>query len=261
MKKSNKVLLLDIESSPIFGAVWKLWDNNLSLDMIQDDWFILSYAAKWLGSEDVIYSDCRRTFEDDRQLLVELHALLDEADFIIAHNGDRYDVKKINARLILNGFSPPSPYKTIDTLKMAKKSFAFTSNKLEYLTWELCKDKKLSHGKFPGYKLWKECLAGNEEAWEEMKEYNIVDVTSLEELYIKLRPWYPNHPLIFTPESPEDYICPKCSGTHLQKRGKYVSRTGIKYQRYQCMDCFGWSKDRFEDKQPREHKELMPTSL
>jgi predicted RNA-binding Zn-ribbon protein involved in translation (DUF1610 family) len=258
---NKKVLLIDIETAPLMGAVWKLWDNNLSLDMIENDWFIMSYCAKWLGSDKIFYSDCRKTFEDDRQLLVELHALMDEAEFIIAHNGDKFDVKKINARLILNGFTPPSPYKTIDTLKIAKKTFAFTSNKLEYLTGELCQQKKLSHGKFPGYKLWKECLAGNEEAWDEMKEYNIVDVTSLEELYLVLRPWYPNHPLMFTPEDPEDYICPKCGGNHIQKRGKYVSRTGIKYQRYQCQECFGWSKSRYQEKVDKSVRERMPTSL
>ena len=122
-------------------------------------------------------------------------------------------------------------------------------------------DKKLTHGKYPGFTLWKQCLLGNDEAWEEMKEYNIMDIISLEELYIKLRPWYSTHPLVFTPEDPEDYICPKCGGTHVHKRGNYVSKTGIKYQRYQCQSCFGWSKGRFAEKQTREQKEMLPTSL
>lgn len=260
MNTQPKMLFIDIETSPLMGAVWKLWDNNLSLDMIEDEWFIMSYCAKWLGSDDIIYNDCRHELEDDYVLLKDIHELMNEADFIVAHNGDKFDIKKINARFMLNGFEPPSPYKTIDTLKMAKKSFAFTSNKLEYLTDKLCANKKLTHGKYPGYKLWKECLAGNMEAWNEMEEYNIMDVVSLEELYLILRPWHPNHPLIYTPESPEDYICPKCGGTHVQKRGKYVSKTGIKYQRYQCQECRGWSKGRYAEG-TREQKELMPTPL
>jgi hypothetical protein len=44
---------------------------------------------------------------------------MDEADIICAHNGDAFDIKKINSRLITNGFKPPSPFKTIDTLKAA----------------------------------------------------------------------------------------------------------------------------------------------
>lgn len=260
MNKS-KVLFIDIETAPLIGAVWKLWDNNLSLDMIKEDWFIMSYCAKWLGEDDVIYNDCREEIENDAILLADLHMLMSEADFIIAHNGDKFDIKKINARLIMQGYPPPSPYKTIDTLKMAKKSFAFTSNKLEYLTSKLCSNKKLSHGKYPGYKLWKGCLAGDVEAWEEMKRYNVMDVISLEELYLKLRPWFPTHPVMFEPEEGESHTCPKCGGQHLQKRGKYISKQGVSYQRYQCQSCFGWSKDRFADKQTREQKGLMPTSL
>lgn len=260
MKNEPNVLLIDIETAPMFGAVWKLWDNNLSLDMIDNDWYILSYCAKWANKDKIIYNDCRDTLEDDYDLLTELWTLLNSADVIIGHNLDKFDIKKINARFILNGFTPPSPYLTIDTLKMAKKTFNFTSNKLEYLTDKLCEDKKLKHGKFPGYSLWKECLLGNEEAWEEMMDYNIMDVISLEELYNVLKPWYPNHPVIYTPEE-DQHTCPKCGGTHLQKRGTYSTKAGIKYQRFQCQDCFGWSKARFQDKVEKSIKEKMPTSL
>ena len=127
----SKVLVIDIETSPILGSVWGLWQQNLSLEMIKDDWYILSFAAKWLGEKEIIYRDCRETLENDKLLMTEIHALLSQADYVIAHNGDKFDIKKINARLIMNGFPPPSPYKTIDTLKIAKKQFAFTSNKLQ----------------------------------------------------------------------------------------------------------------------------------
>jgi hypothetical protein len=257
----SKVLIIDIETAPILASVWKLWDNNVGLNMIKEDWYIMSFASKWMGSDAVLYEDCRENIEDDKLLLTKLHMLLSEADFVVAHNGDKFDIKKINARLILNGFPPPSPYKTIDTLKIAKKHFAFTSNKLEYLTGKLCKDKKLSHGKFPGFDLWSECLKGNIEAWDEMKKYNIMDVVSLEELYIKLRGWHSGHPLVFTPEEPDSHICPKCGGNRVHKRGNYVSKAGIKYQRYQCQSCFGWSKSRFADKQEKVYKERLPTSL
>lgn len=229
--------------------------------MIDTDWYLLSYCAKWAGeTKKPVYNDCRDTLEDDYVLLTELWTLLDTASVVIGHNLDKFDIKKINARFILNGFTPPSPYITIDTLKMTKKTFNFTSNKLEYLTDKLCESKKLKHGKYPGYSLWKECLLGNEQAWDEMKEYNIMDVVSLEELYNVLKPWYPNHPIIYTPEEPEDYICPKCGGMHVQKRGTYATKSGIKYQRFQCQSCFGWSKGRYAQGN-REQKELLPTSL
>ena len=236
-----KTLIIDIETAPIMGRVWQLWDNNLSLKQIADEWFIMSYSAKWLGEDEIFYADCRKDIGNDTPLLTDLHVLLDEADFIIAHNGDRFDLPKINARFILDGFTPPSPYRTIDTLKIAKRHFKFTSNKLEYLTGKLCKQQKLSHSKFAGFTLWNECMAGNDEAWDEMKAYNEMDVISLEELYIVLRPWSKQHPNMVTAEADGVVIsCPKCGGTHMNRRGFLYTNKG-KHQRYQCGSCNGWS--------------------
>ena len=101
----------------------------------------------------------------------------------------------------------------------------------------------MAHKKYPGHTLWTECLKGNDEAWEEMKEYNIIDVTALEELYIKMRPWIPNHPNMGVYLEGEESTCSKCGSGNLQKRGFTVSNLG-KYQRYQCQDCGGWGKFR-----------------
>lgn len=187
-----KILFIDIETKPILAQVWALWDQNVGLNQIQEDWSILSFCAKWKGSEDVIYRDLSGQVdcEDDSSLLGELWSLLNEADFVVGQNSKRFDVKKINARLVLNGYPKPSTFRQIDTLEVAKRQFGFTSNKLEYMTDKLCKVyKKLAHKKFPGHMLWSECLKGNPEAWDEMKEYNINDVLSLEELYDILSSW------------------------------------------------------------------------
>ena len=189
---SPKVLLIDIETSPILGAVWGLFNNNLSLNQIEKDWYILSFAAKWLDEDEVFYKDKRDTWdnEDDLELLEDIHKLLSEADWVIAQNGVKFDVKKINARFVLNGMKPPSSYKVIDTMLIAKECFGFTSNKLEYMTDKLCKKyKKLKHVKFAGFDLWKQCLKGNPEAWDEMELYNKYDILSLEELFWVLQPW------------------------------------------------------------------------
>lgn len=230
-----------METAPLLASVWELFDQNVGLEQIKADWHLLSYAAKWLGSKDVIYADQSKAkdIEDDRVLLKQLRALLDEADMVCGHNVRNFDLKKINARLVLHGFNPPSPYKIIDTLEIAKRHFKFSSNKLAFLSQHLCKAKKLDHKKFPGFMLWKECLAGNKEAWAEMKRYNIQDVISLEELYIRLRSWdsqHPNHGLYM-----KDSVCPKCGSDKVERRG--FSYTGVgKYQRWQCRGCGGWSR-------------------
>lgn len=147
-----KLLFLDIETAPIEAHVWSLWDNNVSLNQITSDWSILSWAAKWQGSSKVIYEDVRnqKNKRDDSKILKQIWQLMDDADIIVGQNSKRFDVKKLNARFIINGMKPPSSYRQIDTMVQAKKMFGFTSNKLEYMTDKLCKKyKKLKHKKFP----------------------------------------------------------------------------------------------------------------
>lgn len=187
-KMKARVLVLDIETKYLLMEGWGMFNQNFSVEQIAEDWSILSYSAKWLDSDEVMYSDVTEKTEDD--LLEELHALLDEAHFAVAHNGKRFDLKKIRARMVTRGFKPYSPVRIIDTLEICKNEFAFTSNKLLYLTRILCKKhQKSDHGKFAGHLLWKEFLKGNPEAIEEMRHYNMIDVVSLQELFEIILPW------------------------------------------------------------------------
>lgn len=191
-KKGPRVLIYDIETAPLLGYCWSLWDNNIGLNQIHSDWHVLSWAAKWMGEEDVYYQDQRdvKNVEDDKQLLQGIWKLLDECDFVITQNGKKFDQKKLNARFVIHGMKPPSTYRHIDVLQIAKSQFGFTSNKLQYMTETLCKKyKKSGHAKFSGFELWSECLNGNIEAWSEMENYNILDILSLEELYLIISPW------------------------------------------------------------------------
>lgn len=241
-----KVLILDIETAPILASVWGIWDQNVPLNMIKSDWHLLSWAAKWLGDppSKIMYQDQRgaKNVEDDSNILKGIWRLVNEADVIIWQNGDRFDGKKLNSRFILNGMKPPSSYKTVDTLKLAKSNFAFTSNKLEYMSEKLCtKYKKLKIRKFRGFDLWKECLAGNLSAWKEMEEYNKYDVLATEELYTELAPWAKG--LNFNAYTDEETRRCTCGGSKLAKNGFTYSSLG-KYQRYQCVKCGAEFKDR-----------------
>jgi predicted RNA-binding Zn-ribbon protein involved in translation (DUF1610 family) len=244
--KPPVIKLFDIETAPIIGAVWRLFDQNVGLNQIVKDQSVLSFAIKDLGKRGVRYMDTsgKKDYADDLDLCKALWKELDECDFVIAQNGRSFDVKKINARFIFHGMLPPSPYQVIDTLIEVRRVAAFTSNKLEYLTDKLCTVKKLTHGRYPGYELWKACLAGDPRAWKEMKQYNIRDITSLEELYYKLRPWMLGHPNLTTFVDNEKIACPKCGSHDVIRKG--VRHTSVsRYPRYQCNSCGGWSRGRY----------------
>lgn len=246
-----KILILDIETAPKLAYVWRFFKENISPKQVKEHGHIMSFAAKWLGSEEVLYYENRET--DDDALLSSLSQLMDEADAVVAHNGRDFDMKQIRARALVNGLKPLSPVKIIDTKIIAKKEFGFPSNSLEYLSKVLnLKNQKKSHAKFPGFELWQECLRGNPDAWAEMREYNIQDVLALEELYLLLRPWDTQHPNVtIYAEDNSQVACPKCGGFHLQRRGFAYTNVG-KYQRFQCTDCGGWGRTRYSEvgKQP-----------
>lgn len=235
----EKVLVLDIETTPILAYVWGLKDQNIGLNQIKDDWQIVAWAAKWLHkpASSVMYLD-KRSDDTDEHLLLGLWNLLNEATVVITQNGKSFDGPKINARFIYYKMPPPSPYKHLDTYLIARHTAQFTSNKLEYLTDKLCiKYKKLAHSKYPGMSLWTECLKGNVSAWNEMKKYNIRDVLATEELYMRLRAWTPK-------SSPDIYhhpaLCPVCGSDNVQHRGTEIKKTG-RYKRLHCQKCGKWS--------------------
>lgn len=247
-KKSEgpKVLLFDIETAPILAHVWGLWDNNVALNQIVSDWHVLSWSAKWLhdGPDKVMYMDQRneKNIEDDTKTLQGIWDLLNQADVVITQNGKAFDQKKLNARFILQGFQPPGTFKHIDTKVIASKVFGFTSNKLEYMTDKLnVKYKKLKHTKYPGHEMWKECLNGNKDAWNEMETYNKHDVLALEELYEKLIPWDNSINFNLYTDSTE-HVC-KCGSTSFIKNGFYYTSSG-KYQKHRCKSCGAEHRDK-----------------
>lgn len=256
-----KVGLLDIETSPITGYVWSLWKQNVGLNQIKEEWNILSFCFKELGSAEIEYDDLRPEGDhfdplDDSKLVQRLWEICNEYDILIAQNGKRFDVPKIQARFVLAGLPPPRPFKVIDTLLMARQQFNFTSNKLEWMTDKLCTTKKEKHKNFPGFELWSECLKGNPLAWDEMKEYNIPDVTSMEELYLILRPWYVGHPNVAVYTDSSKVACPKCGSHDIKQDGWVFTQVG-KYESMHCGGCGGWSRGRYTRNKTDVRKSLL----
>lgn len=235
-QEKPKILLFDIETMPMEFYAWSLRQKYLSLDMMKEDWSVLSYAAKWLDQDEIFYESIegQKNQRDDRKILKKIWKLLDEADIVVGHNSDAFDIKKLNARFIMNGMQRPSKYKKMDTCKMARKNFGFTSNKLSYLTSVLCTEhKKSDHNEFPGFKMWLECINKNKRAFNTMKEYNMLDVTSLEELFKKMLPW--ENAGIFNLYTNGEPKC-SCGSTKFKRIADYRTNACV-YERHRCTNC------------------------
>ncbi|HXE08330.1 MAG TPA: ribonuclease H-like domain-containing protein [Acidobacteriaceae bacterium] len=263
MSTGPRICVLDIETSPIEAYVWGLWDQNIGLEQIKQDWTIISFCVKWLGEKELVYEDTGGRgvgkVRDDRKLLKQLWQILDDADIVVAQNGRNFDIKKINARLIQHGYTPYSPIKIVDTLEAAKKHFGFTSNKLAYLSSKLARTRKYEHKEFPGFELWKECLADNPKAWAVMRKYNPLDVISTAEVYEAMRPWITSHPNHGVYIQDKELRCPKCGSKSLQRRG-YSATMLNTYPRFQCQDCHGWLRGK-QTELPRDIRKALLTNI
>jgi DNA polymerase elongation subunit (family B) len=237
-----KVLVFDIETMANLAYVWGKYEQNVI--SFEKEWYMLTFAYKWLGEKKSYvkalpdYKGYKNDKTNDKRLCKELWELFDEADVLISHNGDAFDIKKAQARFAFHGFSPPKPFKSIDTLKVARRYFKFTSNKLDDLGHTLGLGGKIETG---GWELWKGCAVDDDpKAWKKMKLYNKRDITLLEDVYMELRPWMNNHPN-YNIYMDTQYNCPVCHSDNLHKRGFAPTRAS-KQQRYVCLDCGTWSQ-------------------
>ena len=238
-----KILLLDIETAPHRVYSWGLFRQNIAINQIEEPGYTLCWSAKWYGAEEVMFSSIYKDGWDD--MIEKIYKLLDEADVVVHYNGTKFDIPTLNQEFISAGYSPPSPVLQIDLLSTARRRFRLASNKLDYVAGFLGLRGKVKH---KGMELWRDCMAGDAEAWEIMEKYNRRDTVLLEEVYNRLRPWILNHPNhgLFKEDDSEDFVCPNCGSTHLQKRGRYYTKT-LSYQRYRCMSCKSWHRERTTD--------------
>jgi len=238
-KQGVKILLFDIETAPLEAYVYQksVWKANIGFDKIISEWFMLTWSAKWLFEETVLSDGLTSKEvleEDDKRIVKSLWKLLDEADIVIAHNGNNFDVPNLNTRFLLNDIPPPRLYQQIDTLRIAQKQFGFTHNSLNALAKLFGFDPKEE----VHFDLWVSCRKGDEVALARMEEYNRRDVTLLEEVYLKLRPWIKGHPnlnLIIDGDEPR---CPVClsEDIHVDEDNFYMTAVS-KFPVATCRNC------------------------
>lgn len=238
------IATIDIETSPYHVFTWGLWQQNVGLDQIDKDRTILSVGYKPLGKPIQFMSTGGRgpsRVRDDHALCEWLAEKLNATDIVVAQNGDDFDVRVINSRLIYHGIPPYSPIRVVDTKKVASKVASFASNRLEWLDRVVNGGKgKDKHAKYLGQDLWTACLNDDPKAWKVMERYNKADIIKTERLYRHLLPWISHHPNVGV-YSGKKQACPNCGSTKMEKRGVHYTQASA-YQQWKCNSCGKWSR-------------------
>lgn len=222
----KKILAYDIETSALVGYAFSRYQTDL-LD-VKEDSYMICFSYQWLH-EKKTHVVSIRTEKNEEAVVKKLWELFNEADVLLAHNGDKFDQRYTNGRFLKYGLPQPSPYDTIDTLKIARRKFKLNSNKLDHLGEYLGVGRKISTG---GKQLWIDCMNGDVKALKKMEKYNIQDVKLLIDVYNKLVGWS-NKDIYLNVERP---TCASCGGDHLHRKGE-AWKGASKQVRWLCQDC------------------------
>jgi hypothetical protein len=256
-KDSPKIVLWDIETTHNLAAVFGLAHNDyINPDNIVQERYIVCAAWKTLGQKAISavatpdFDLYKKDPHNDEMVVRKLHDVLSDADVIVAHNGDQYDIKFTEGRMLYHGLPPLPPLLKIDTLKEARNRFLLNSNKLDYLGNYL----KVGRKKPTSGGLWLRVLNGDADAVKEMVKYNKQDVALLERVFLKLQPYMAQHTNrhLFGNKSG----CPRCGSLKIQARGFHRSITQV-YQRFHCQGCGGWFRDKHAAKTERIQTRIL----
>ncbi len=243
MADKPRIVLYDIETTHDIVAVFQLKQNDyIQSDNILQERYIVCASWKTLGEKQIhtvsVLDDPKLYKKDphnDLHVVKKLHEVLSSADVVVAHNGDQFDLKFTQGRMLIQGLPPLPPVTTIDTLKAARDKFLFNANNLDYLGQILGVGRKKPHGN----NLWLRVLNGDKAAITEMIKYNRGDIELLERVFLKLQPYIANH---VNRQLYGGAGCPRCGSMKVQSRGTHKALTRI-YSRYQCQSCGGWFRD------------------
>lgn len=254
----SKILVFDIETSPMITYAWNNMQSYIPESQIIADWFVICWSAKWLFDDEII--SCSVTSQeavkrDDKRVTQELWKLFNEANIVIAHYGDKFDIKMMNGRFLKYGLNLPSPYQSIDTKKYAGKRMRLPSLSLNYIARYLGLDQKHS----TNFSLWVDCMDGKQEALDEMQLYCDQDIRVLEDVYLHLRPFIQPHPNLGLFIEADSQMCPSCASTNLKREGTYET-TVNSYDAYRCKDCGSLTRSR-KTNLTREDSATITSSL
>jgi DNA polymerase elongation subunit (family B) len=232
-KENTGILYIDIETSPNICTSWRVGYNiNLTPDNIIEERQIICISYKWAHEKKVHTLHWGVKKQCDKELLIKISEVINQAKLVVGHNGDRFDMKWINSRLFYHGLSPLLPVPTEDTLKMVKQKFYLNSNRLDYIGKFLKVGAKVQTG---GFKLWKDVhLNKCAKAMKKMIKYCEQDVLLLQKVHEKVAPFTQRKVHLYSGSAAD---CLNCGSRSFIKNSTYTTKAGTKKKVLTCTDC------------------------
>lgn len=247
----NRILILDVER--VAGITQQTyWDRrDLQKRYIHHESVVREprttiVCAKWYDSPEVI-----RLAEWDKggrgRFLKRVHALMAEADILVGHNLDGADVPWLEGDFYFPRIGHPHrpqldplpPFKTVDTLKVARKfktGVPFKSlNALCQIIGIPAKTDVYDR------EAMERAVNGSTDDRERLTEYCAGDVIATQGLYDWFRPHIKNHPALFVDGKNKLTVCNRCGHKTKPTAKRYVANV-LSYSMQKCTTCGGYSR-------------------
>lgn len=229
-----KRLYFDIEVSPNIVRTWNVgYKQQIDYNNIIRERAVICVAWNWEG-ETVIHSLQWDTKMSDKKLLEEFIKVANQADELIAHNGDKFDIKWLRTRCIIHGIPMFPTYTSLDTLTKARSNFRFNSNRLDYIGQILNVGRKLKTESG----LWSKVQDNDREALDRMVKYCKNDIKVLKAVYKKMSPYIINKVHHGVLQGKTKCSCPECGSKKVHFEKKRTTTTGIDRFQMQCDKCY-----------------------
>lgn len=240
-----KILFIDVENSPNKSLTWpgRMYDVNLAGFVPGGRWQLLSFS--WAWNDGPIHYDSKEHNQTDARIVKKMSQLINEADYVVTHNGKKSDIPKIRTRLKFHKLPGLKEVQHVDTYTTIKPRYLLDSYSLGNICEYFGLGKKKDAG---GIQTWIGCDEGDAKSWAKMRRYNPHDVVLLRRLYKFMCKEMPDHPNLHRILNPYDKalgVCPHCSSTKVQKRGFRATATQLK-RMWQCRPCGKWFLTKIE---------------
>lgn len=242
-----KILLFDIETSYNIGWFWQPgYNTTVTPEQIIQEKQIICISYMWLTDKKptCLKWSMRPGPERDKAMLKKFLKIYEQADSVVGHNSNKFDIPTVRARLLYHGLPSLPPVHQVDTCLEARRLYNLNSNKLDYIDKYIGGSGKIGCG----IDTWHKIIQYNDKkALEVMAKYCNQDVKVLKNVYKKLFP----HTLrtrICKKSEDKDVVACRCGSTKVQFRGYYTTLSGYRYRRFKCTVCNKWDKMAQRDK-------------
>lgn len=234
LRTKRRRLYFDIEVSANIGFFWTSgFKLNIGTENIIKERSVICICYKWEDDKETHFLTWDKK-QCDKKMLQAFVKVANEADELVGHNGDKFDLAWIRTRCLFHGIDMFPNYVTIDTLKVARSKFKFNSNKLNYIAQYLGIGSKIK----TEFDLWKDIALKNcPVAMAKMVKYCKMDVILLEKVHKKLNNHIASKTHYGVIFGEDRGSCPECGSDDLVKNNKRTLASGLVKIQLRCNNC------------------------